>query len=107
MVTTEHLGFCRRIQCSSCRYARHWHSARREAFAAPATAVAMARGNPYELGGQIPQPELSRGDAPVSLVNQILEAQRRNKDEWVFLSQWAGYDTPTIQHELGGQITPP
>eukprot|EP00965_Chrysotila_dentata_P083448 2752630-Pleurochrysis_carterae.AAC.1 len=33
-------------------------------FAAPATTVAMARGNPYELGGQITQPELSRGDAP-------------------------------------------
>eukprot|EP00965_Chrysotila_dentata_P073929 2441763-Pleurochrysis_carterae.AAC.1 len=36
----------------------------------------MARGNPYELGGQITQPELSRGDAP-----------------------WAGYDTLTIQPE--------
>eukprot|EP00965_Chrysotila_dentata_P160653 5304905-Pleurochrysis_carterae.AAC.1 len=42
-------------------------------FAAPATTVAMARGNPYELGAQITQPELSRGDAPVFLVNQILE----------------------------------
>eukprot|EP00965_Chrysotila_dentata_P134690 4455241-Pleurochrysis_carterae.AAC.1 len=41
----------------------------------------MARGNPYELGGQITQPELSRGDAPVFLVNQILEARRRN-GEW-------------------------
>eukprot|EP00965_Chrysotila_dentata_P067197 2224273-Pleurochrysis_carterae.AAC.1 len=46
-------------------------------FAAPATTVAVARGNPYELGGQIRQPELSRGDAP-----------------------WIGYDTSTIQPEL-------
>eukprot|EP00965_Chrysotila_dentata_P010188 331057-Pleurochrysis_carterae.AAC.1 len=58
----------------------------------------MARGNPYELAGQITQPELSRGDAPVFLVNQILEAQRRN-GEWVFLTQWGGYDTPTVQPE--------
>eukprot|EP00965_Chrysotila_dentata_P069755 2304647-Pleurochrysis_carterae.AAC.1 len=58
----------------------------------------MACGNPYELGGQITQPELSRGDAPVFLVNQILEAQRRN-GEWVFLTQWAGYESPTIQPE--------
>eukprot|EP00965_Chrysotila_dentata_P236190 6201173-Pleurochrysis_carterae.AAC.2 len=67
-------------------------------FAAPATTVAMARGKPYEFGGQITQPELSRGDVPVFLVNQILEAQRRN-GEWVFLTQWAGCDTPTIQLE--------
>eukprot|EP00965_Chrysotila_dentata_P092636 3056989-Pleurochrysis_carterae.AAC.1 len=67
-------------------------------FAAPGTTVAMARGNPYELGGQITQPELSRGKAPVFLDNQILEAQRRN-GEWMFLTQWAGYDTPTIQPE--------
>eukprot|EP00965_Chrysotila_dentata_P184471 6089967-Pleurochrysis_carterae.AAC.1 len=33
-------------------------------FAAPATNVAMARSNSYELGGQTTQPELSRGDAP-------------------------------------------
>eukprot|EP00965_Chrysotila_dentata_P146874 4849224-Pleurochrysis_carterae.AAC.1 len=58
----------------------------------------MARGNPYELGGQITQPELLRGDAPVFLVNQIFEAQRRN-GEWEFLTQWAGYDTLTIQPE--------
>eukprot|EP00965_Chrysotila_dentata_P141932 4691537-Pleurochrysis_carterae.AAC.9 len=58
----------------------------------------MARGTPYELGGQITQPEFSRGDATVVLVNQILEAQRRN-GEWVFLTQWAGYDTPTMQPE--------
>eukprot|EP00965_Chrysotila_dentata_P159900 5281811-Pleurochrysis_carterae.AAC.1 len=58
----------------------------------------MARGNPYELEGEITQPELSRGDAPVFLVDQILKAQRRN-GEWVFLTQWAGYDTPTIQPE--------
>eukprot|EP00965_Chrysotila_dentata_P032688 1089499-Pleurochrysis_carterae.AAC.1 len=30
--------------------------------------------------------------------NQILEAQRRN-GKWVFLTQWAGSDTPTIQPE--------
>eukprot|EP00965_Chrysotila_dentata_P100016 3304876-Pleurochrysis_carterae.AAC.1 len=35
------------------------------ALAAPATTVAMARRVPYVLGGQIKQPELSRGDAPV------------------------------------------
>eukprot|EP00965_Chrysotila_dentata_P067224 2224786-Pleurochrysis_carterae.AAC.3 len=58
----------------------------------------MASGDPYKLGGQITQPELSRGDAPVFLVNQILEAQLRN-GEWVFSAQWAGYDTPTIQPE--------
>eukprot|EP00965_Chrysotila_dentata_P024817 822706-Pleurochrysis_carterae.AAC.1 len=58
----------------------------------------MARGNPYELGGQITQPELSRGAAPVFLVNQILEARRRN-GEWMFLTQWAGYEIPTIQPE--------
>eukprot|EP00965_Chrysotila_dentata_P128707 4254735-Pleurochrysis_carterae.AAC.1 len=67
-------------------------------FAVPATTVAMARGNPYELGGQITQPDLLRGDAPVFLVNQILEAQRRN-GEWEFLTQWAGYDTLTVQPE--------
>eukprot|EP00965_Chrysotila_dentata_P133278 4406777-Pleurochrysis_carterae.AAC.1 len=67
-------------------------------FAAPATTVAMACGNPCELGGQITQPELSRRNAPVCLVNQMLEAQRRN-GEWVFLTQWARYDTPTIQPE--------
>eukprot|EP00965_Chrysotila_dentata_P186115 6144501-Pleurochrysis_carterae.AAC.1 len=57
-------------------------------FAAPATTVAMALGNSYELGGQITQPELLRGDASIFLVNKILEAQRWN-GEWVFLTQWA------------------
>eukprot|EP00965_Chrysotila_dentata_P123258 4073940-Pleurochrysis_carterae.AAC.1 len=42
-------------------------------FDKPATTLAAARGNPYEVGGQINQPDLTQGKPNVFLVNQILD----------------------------------
>eukprot|EP00965_Chrysotila_dentata_P119269 3942637-Pleurochrysis_carterae.AAC.1 len=52
-------------------------------FDSPATSLATARGNPYEVGGQINQPDLTQGEPNVFLVNQILEA-RREKGKWKY-----------------------
>eukprot|EP00965_Chrysotila_dentata_P110564 3653000-Pleurochrysis_carterae.AAC.1 len=41
-----------------------------------ATTFAAARGSPYEVGGQINQPDLMQGQPNVFLVNQSLEACR-------------------------------
>eukprot|EP00965_Chrysotila_dentata_P034861 1160645-Pleurochrysis_carterae.AAC.1 len=52
-------------------------------FDSPATNLAAARGNPYEVGGQINQLDLTQGEPNVFLVNQILEA-RREKVKWKY-----------------------
>eukprot|EP00965_Chrysotila_dentata_P225389 6194720-Pleurochrysis_carterae.AAC.6 len=48
-------------------------------FDRPATTLAAARGNPYEVGAQINQPDLTQGEPNVFLVNQLLEARRERK----------------------------
>eukprot|EP00965_Chrysotila_dentata_P257848 6213024-Pleurochrysis_carterae.AAC.5 len=65
-------------------------------FDSPATTLAAARGNPYEVGSQINQPDLTQGEPNVFLVNQILEA-RREKSKWKYVTLWSGYDTPTLE----------
>eukprot|EP00965_Chrysotila_dentata_P116828 3861436-Pleurochrysis_carterae.AAC.1 len=67
-------------------------------FDALATTFAAARGNPYEDGGQINQPDLTQGEPNVFLVNQILEA-RRDKGKWKYVTLWSGYDMPTPEPE--------
>eukprot|EP00965_Chrysotila_dentata_P034004 1132434-Pleurochrysis_carterae.AAC.1 len=67
-------------------------------FDAPATTFVAARGNPYEVGGQINQPDLTQGEPNVFLVIQILEA-RREKGKWKYVTLWSGYDTPTLEPE--------
>eukprot|EP00965_Chrysotila_dentata_P119728 3958401-Pleurochrysis_carterae.AAC.1 len=57
-------------------------------FKTPATILAGACGNPYEVGGQINQPNLT----------QILEA-RPEKGKWKYVTLWCGYDTPTLEPE--------
>eukprot|EP00965_Chrysotila_dentata_P162662 5371166-Pleurochrysis_carterae.AAC.1 len=54
-------------------------------FDSPATSLAAARGNPYEVGGQINRPDLTQEEPNVFLVNQILEA-RREKGKWKYVS---------------------
>eukprot|EP00965_Chrysotila_dentata_P067579 2236645-Pleurochrysis_carterae.AAC.1 len=66
-VDTRGTGIQPVVKVTSCKWApEDWwifddSSLTSGTFAAPATTLAMARGNPYELGGQITQPELSMG----------------------------------------------
>eukprot|EP00965_Chrysotila_dentata_P243877 6205656-Pleurochrysis_carterae.AAC.1 len=46
-------------------------------FDTPVTTLAAARSNPYEVGGQIDQPDLTQGEPNAFLVNQMLEARRQ------------------------------
>eukprot|EP00965_Chrysotila_dentata_P060194 1995861-Pleurochrysis_carterae.AAC.1 len=48
-------------------------------FDAPTTTFAAARGNPYEVGGQINQPDLTQAEPNVFLVDQILEARQEKR----------------------------
>eukprot|EP00965_Chrysotila_dentata_P060738 2012630-Pleurochrysis_carterae.AAC.1 len=67
-------------------------------FDLPATTFAAARGNPYEVRGQINQPDPTQGEPNVFLVNHILEALWEN-GKWKYITLWSGNDTPTVEPE--------